>query len=371
MARRRGNASDAGGLFIIGAMFVFMILGALLPAIVSFVAYAGPPFLAYQWLMARRRIAKVPTLPDPDVFQWQPMRLRLAALCFPRHRASDLLGEIHRRGEASGIALTKASDERRFDVRKKLGRELNDELDAAETALASANERFEREFVAARLSLPDWQGAFSECASARSALVASGAAIVAYAMTFPCLLWLELPLVQSLSTQAAWVIEPLRVVYGPAACATLVGAVVLATARMLSEHHFAEHLLVEYRAAWSAIEQNVNIYDVTTSEARIAFSQLFPDQEHPRRQSRGQRSEEQQRERSRAPVAPPVLAWHEVLGVAEAASRDAIQAAYRKKVREYHPDLLDRAGPKVKAVAQAETTVLNAALQEARRLGRV
>lgn len=250
MARRRGNASDAGGLFIIGAMFVFMILGALLPAIVSFVAYAGPPFLAYQWLMARRRIAKVPTLPDPDVFQWQPMRLRLAALCFPRHRASDLLGEIHRRGEASGIALTKASDERRFDVRKKLGRELNDELDAAETALASANERFEREFVAARLSLPDWQGAFSECASARSALVASGAAIVAYAMTFPCLLWLELPLVQSLSTQAAWVIEPLRVVYGPAACATLVGAVVLATARMLSEHHFAEHLLVEYRAAW-------------------------------------------------------------------------------------------------------------------------
>lgn len=58
-------------------------------------------------------------------------------------------------------------------------------------------------------------------------------------------------------------------------------------------------------------------------------------------------------------------AWHEVLGVSPAATREQIKAAYREQISQYHPDKVARLGQEIRAVAERKSAQLNAAYDQA------
>ena len=60
--------------------------------------------------------------------------------------------------------------------------------------------------------------------------------------------------------------------------------------------------------------------------------------------------------------------WFEVLGVQESASLDEIATAYKKKIRQYHPDKVESLGPELKKLAELKSKEINAAYNMAKKL---
>ena len=63
-------------------------------------------------------------------------------------------------------------------------------------------------------------------------------------------------------------------------------------------------------------------------------------------------------------------AWHDVLGTAPDASMDVIKAAYRERLKEYHPDRVAHLGEKLRDLADEEAIAINQAYAEALRTRR-
>lgn len=59
---------------------------------------------------------------------------------------------------------------------------------------------------------------------------------------------------------------------------------------------------------------------------------------------------------------------YEVLGVAEHATLEEIEQAYRKKISDYHPDKVANAAPELKALAEQRAREINAAYDELQKL---
>lgn len=55
--------------------------------------------------------------------------------------------------------------------------------------------------------------------------------------------------------------------------------------------------------------------------------------------------------------------WFEILEVPEDSSREQINAAFKKKIAQYHPDKVAMMGPEIRAVAEAKSKQINAAYE--------
>ena len=55
--------------------------------------------------------------------------------------------------------------------------------------------------------------------------------------------------------------------------------------------------------------------------------------------------------------------WYQILEVAEAANREEISSAYKRKISQYHPDKVAQMGPEIRAVADAKSQQINAAYE--------
>ena len=73
-------------------------------------------------------------------------------------------------------------------------------------------------------------------------------------------------------------------------------------------------------------------------------------------------------ERAQAHDDRAVPPWHEVLGVAPDASQAEIIAAYRSKMRQYHPDKVSTLGSDIQALAEQRAKEINAAYAQAREI---
>lgn len=69
-----------------------------------------------------------------------------------------------------------------------------------------------------------------------------------------------------------------------------------------------------------------------------------------------------------APPTAPLPAWYDTLGVAETASREQIEQAYRQQISQYHPDKVATLGEQIRRVAEARTKDINAAYDMAMKL---
>jgi DnaJ domain len=68
-----------------------------------------------------------------------------------------------------------------------------------------------------------------------------------------------------------------------------------------------------------------------------------------------------------APAQSDQATWHEILGVAPAATAEEIRDAYRHLVSKYHPDKVESLGQELKDLAEHKTREITAAYREAMR----
>lgn len=53
--------------------------------------------------------------------------------------------------------------------------------------------------------------------------------------------------------------------------------------------------------------------------------------------------------------------WHRILGIPENASNDQVTTAYKKMIRQYHPDKVSQMGEEIRKVAEYKSKQINAA----------
>lgn len=81
------------------------------------------------------------------------------------------------------------------------------------------------------------------------------------------------------------------------------------------------------------------------------------------RERRGEGSAAMAGERTTIDIGQP--AWHEVLGIAPDADRDAINAAYRRRLAQYHPDKVASLAPEIRELAERRAIELDMAYDRA------
>ena len=65
--------------------------------------------------------------------------------------------------------------------------------------------------------------------------------------------------------------------------------------------------------------------------------------------------------------ANPDKSWYEILEVSENASLEEVTDAYKKKIRQYHPDKVDSLGGEFKKLAEEKSKEINVAYAEAKK----
>jgi DnaJ like chaperone protein len=60
--------------------------------------------------------------------------------------------------------------------------------------------------------------------------------------------------------------------------------------------------------------------------------------------------------------------WFDVLEIAETSSREEITDAYKRRIRQYHPDLVAHMGPELRELAELKSRQINAAYATALKL---
>lgn len=60
-------------------------------------------------------------------------------------------------------------------------------------------------------------------------------------------------------------------------------------------------------------------------------------------------------------AAPEVVRWFEVLDIPESSSREEITAAYKRLIRQYHPDLVAGMGRELRDLAEVRSSEINVA----------
>ncbi|MBB6242478.1 DnaJ domain-containing protein [Rhodanobacter sp. MP1X3] len=73
---------------------------------------------------------------------------------------------------------------------------------------------------------------------------------------------------------------------------------------------------------------------------------------------------------SSAPSSSSAPAWYQTLGVAESASLEEIDHAYRVQISQYHPDKVAKLGDDIRQLAEARSKEINSAYDIAVRLRR-
>lgn len=286
-----------------------------------------------------------PALPDPEEFEQPESREKLKSL------ASDLVPLMLRKSEIAdeaktlGIGVTNAG---RYDQRKKAGRSFNEETDAID----SRSRRLVLEFGDLRgrvaSTLPNYRAEFDDWLTRRTILLAAITSAKVYAAGF-CVGLLVSPLLGELISQImvghwpAWLASGTLVA---SVCA--IGAFLLV--RIAKRNELEASLDDDKNRKWLALIEFWNSDDDTSLRQHVAAIMGAPTD----------------RKLSTEPVCASAK-WEDALGVAADAPIEEIKAAWKARMKEYHPDRVQTLGPKLKELAEAETKRLNEAYEAALR----
>ena len=328
-------------LYVIGLVVIVFVLWLALVAVLI-----ATPFIIAAAVFAFRSCQELPPpLPDPESFDQPEARKKLLELVrelLPLRQRED---EIAKEAKNLSIGITNAG---RYDQRKKDGRSFNEELDAINSRSGS----LETKFFSIRLSvfstLPNFRAEFDDWLARRTTLLAAIASAKMYAVGF-CVGLLASPLLGEAILQIAIRSWPAWL-----ASATFVGSVCAISAfflvRNAKRNELAAELNDDKNRRWFELIEFWNPDDETALEEHVAAVSAGRDHESCTDSER------------------TTNGWKEMLGVTDDASIEEIKAAWKTRMKEYHPDRVQTLGPKLKELAEAETKRLNEAYQAALKL---
>ena len=147
------------------------------------------------------------------------------------------------------------------------------------------------------------------------------------------------------------------------------------------DHRYNRNYLIEevrrhgVQLAFGDLQWNIELYAYddacTFANALSAMSKqgpaLFSSVDQEEASGMGDAVEDQPEEPEEREEERHVRDWHEVLGTPVGASFEMIRAAYKDRLKEYHPDRVAHLGEKLRNLANDEAVAINQAYAEAMR----
>ncbi len=102
----------------------------------------------------------------------------------------------------------------------------------------------------------------------------------------------------------------------------------------------------------------------TPKSRRPEQQKAHPDASSNQRQDSDETNAGAEQQSHQAPPNPDersLLHWYEVLDVTETSSREEISAAYKRQIRQYHPDRVAQMGKDIRDLAELRAKQINAA----------
>lgn len=335
--------------------FIVAALYAALQFIVTVAFYGLPIAAAATYLIQSRAGKSPPALPNPASFDPDKEAQIVSRLIAKRDWWTTVHQQQYAIGEAEGLYLTQKSEETRFRESRR-GRELNDNLETAERAVASIEAAVAEVRNAVQGTFPDWRRDFDEWVKIRSIGLAWQAAVIG-------LLIAVVVLHVYGATQTPDVLKPLQnmllwnpapgLPLGPAVGGALAAYAIGGIAFQVYRKRLPELLDQQVAERWYLLFSKWSSYtsvdDFFLPDPTAANAENADDEEGAPSSSSAEREP-----------------WHQVLGVPQSATPDEIKAAYRERMKGYHSDRVAGLGQKLRDLAEEESKRINIAYDEAK-----
>lgn len=371
MARRRKSTSSEGEWVVVVIGGILLVLAKFIKAILFFfvnaLAWLGLPALLFAYQHAKNQRDEIVSdpnkqVPDPNDFEWHDGQVKITYLTKLIEDDELAIEGINHHADEKGLRRTDASDGKRFDQRNKLGVQFNKALDNLEHRLSTLRSTRREIRQGVLRSVPAWQEPHDEIVSAMAECEAIRLSLWIYGGVFLTLLIFGFGWVNYLSGFAFSPLASLKVLFGPAALATVAAGISILFLKGKYREEINPTLHVEQLAVWSRIEHDIKYGDKFVSLDAFFKNEGSPDQSEESDEDFGTEEDPFESDDGRD--------WHEVLGVEEDASKDEIRTAWKRRIQKYHPDGVANLGPVMTALAEQETVLLNQAYQHAKKIGR-
>ncbi len=354
MARKKQSSAGELILFAIFAVgaFLFAILWTILQGLLTALVVLPPIILAVGVFMLMKQVAP-PSLPDIDSYDPDDQAKLLDRRSERFVQTILETHETYSQGDEEGILTRNArSDEApQFREHSRRGKELNLQLTDLENERVGLERDIQEIVDRVRSEMPDWQTAVHLWRNRVRSKRAFKAAILFYVLGGVIALLATVLIDHTPVTVRPFLLptlpEPLFLALAVAPCTAGLAWLI---ARRGSPADLGEVLSSEFLARYEQWDQRWQL-------PRFDVQSILDDQSRDRTHSY---SDEDPSD-DESSVEP----WADVLGISETASVDEIKGAWREGLKQYHPDRIQQAGPKLRALAEEETKRLNDAYARA------
>lgn len=263
MARRKKKDGSLGGGI---AIAILAFIKPILAILVNVLTLLGLPAMLALYSVSRRKRDLVladpaSKIPNPENFDWSEEKLGVHTCSLLLQKSKLDVNQIYMQGKDANLRRTDASEGLRFDQRNKYGASLNEMLDGLEAHIEHLAKKRRDVRYGALARVPEWREAHNAVVDAESSWRAAKLGLLTYIGVFPVLLAVRPGWVQSLSSMAIEASGSLRVVFGPAALATVAACLAFLIFRSKYRRSLDETINVVEVREWSKIESEIRTSD--------------------------------------------------------------------------------------------------------------
>ncbi|MCK1354644.1 J domain-containing protein [Bradyrhizobium sp. CW7] len=354
---RKSKDGGAFELVAFAAVVIVVIVYFVFKLAVTIAVFGAPliAFVSYFALAQNER----PAIPKVEEYDNDGSRGKMLDLLSTRASLLQRRQELFAEGHEAGIDLTKGSDYQRFRENSGLGRRLNLEIDDTKSLIDRTEQSIDFVKRAVVLTFPCWELEVAAWIKRQSLAIAIKQAVLYVVPAFALgllvpgrLHWLQsITLVDS------------SVNLGPLVFAVGAGYIAFVTHWFVAKDSLASTFEREPFEQWSDLRYR---WSVDTH-----YDEFIPDgaQPHPSGDSffdEDRAATDRAEDDHHEDPSEATPSWPEVLQVSRDAPIAEIKSAYRKQLKENHPDNVATLGSRIRAAAESQSKLINCAYEEAR-----